>query len=108
MTAHWAYLHRKFVLTQISWPEGGSRPAMAGRGVKWSGEHRDPMLTVTLTPQRSQGAAGGRITVILHEIFGLESRHTWRTIKKAMAPWGTIALNFDAKRERSGRFNGRL
>nr|CRH06745.1 protein of unknown function [Candidatus Magnetococcus massalia] len=23
------------------WPEGGSRPAMARRGIKWTGEHSD-------------------------------------------------------------------
>nr|CRH07386.1 protein of unknown function [Candidatus Magnetococcus massalia] len=45
------------------WPEGGSRPAMARRGVKWSGEHSGSMRSApfdTATqPARSMGPHNG-------------------------------------------------
>nr|CRH07727.1 protein of unknown function [Candidatus Magnetococcus massalia] len=45
------------------WPEGGSRPAMARRGVKWTGEHSGsfvsgPFGTAT-QPARSMGPHNG-------------------------------------------------
>nr|CRH05733.1 protein of unknown function [Candidatus Magnetococcus massalia] len=45
------------------WPEGGSRPAMARRGVKWIGEYSgsfvsDPFDTAT-QPARSMGPHNG-------------------------------------------------
>nr|CRH07973.1 protein of unknown function [Candidatus Magnetococcus massalia] len=63
-------------LTRIfhgGWPESGSRPAMARRGVKVTGAHRRAIVSGPFVPQqsqgqRSQGAAYGRITIILHEI----------------------------------------
>nr|CRH05855.1 protein of unknown function [Candidatus Magnetococcus massalia] len=45
------------------WPEGGSRPAMARRGVKWSGEHSGSMgagpFDATTQPARSMGPHNG-------------------------------------------------
>nr|CRH05032.1 protein of unknown function [Candidatus Magnetococcus massalia] len=61
-----ATLHKTSALARIfheGWPEGGSRPAMARRGVKWSGEHSGSMgagpFDATTQPARSMGPHNG-------------------------------------------------
>nr|CRH07526.1 protein of unknown function [Candidatus Magnetococcus massalia] len=42
------------------WPEGGSRPAMARRGVQWSGEHSDSIVSGPLEIATEPGGNAAR------------------------------------------------
>nr|CRH05018.1 protein of unknown function [Candidatus Magnetococcus massalia] len=71
LVQRWQKSRVEFPLARIfheGWPEGGSRPAMARRGVKWSGEHSGsfvsgPFDSVTqpgaTQPARSMGPHNG-------------------------------------------------